>query len=97
MKDDVKTVISEKLTPKQRKIAEALIKCGVNLPCPRCGNTDFVIVDNYVIHPLTSDLRRPIGKNIPTAITICEQCGYVSEHALGALQLLPKEEEKESK
>jgi len=58
--------------------------------------TDFAILEDYVDLPLTRDLRGFTGRSIPTALVICIKCGHVSEHALGALQLLPKVDKKET-
>jgi hypothetical protein len=37
------------------------------------------------------------GPSVPTAVLACNRCGWVAQHALGVLGLLPKKEEKEEK
>jgi len=96
MKKDASWKLSKDLSPRQKKIAEALNERGANLPCPRCGSTDFSVFEDYGSHLLTHDLRSLTGKSIPTAVIICLKCGYVCEHALGGLQLMPKKDKKET-
>lgn len=76
-----------------QRIIAALEAKGVTLPCPRCGNEDFSIVDGYFVHSIQKNLKSISlggGKAIPTIGTICTNCGYLSEHALGSLGLLPQ-------
>jgi hypothetical protein len=77
------------------KIVKALTEKGVRLPCPRCGNQRFTLVDGYFSEPIQGELGGIVlgGPTIPSIVTICTQCGFISQHALGALGLLPKEEE----
>ena len=96
MKKHVSWEVSKDLSPRQKKIAKALNERGANLPCPRCGSTDFSVFEDYVSHLLTRDLRSLTSKSIPTAVTICIKCGYVCEHALVVLQLMPKKDKKET-
>lgn len=68
---------------------------GVNHPCPRCGNGVFTLVDGYfneMIQPNANTLNIG-GHTIPTVLTVCNRCGYLSQHALGVLGLLPKTNE----
>lgn len=86
---------------KKAEIIRALNERGVRLPCPRCGNPSFTLIDGYfneMIQPNANTLNIG-GPSIPSIITACIRCGYLSQHALGALGLLPtqennKEEEK---
>jgi hypothetical protein len=32
------------------------------------------------------------GQTVPAAAIVCNRCGFLSQHALGALGLLPKNE-----
>jgi len=34
------------------------------------------------------------GPSVPSVVTACNRCGYLSQHTLGTLGLLPKEEIK---
>lgn len=92
-KPDVPTpsLLSEE---QRRLIANALEERGATNPCPRCGNENWHVLEGYFTHPLTASTRelRLGGPAVPVAVVICTKCGFVSEHALGALALLPEEE-----
>lgn len=85
------------LNKKQKEqIIEALRNKGVKGICPMCGNKHFVLADGYFNNTLQADIVKLSlgGSGIPTAPIICSNCGFVSEHALGVLGLLPKDEKK---
>jgi ribosomal protein S27AE len=85
------------LSPEQkRKVVEALEKVGARLPCPRCGNNNFTLLDGYFNQPVQTELAGLVlgGPSVPSAVVVCTRCGYLSQHALGALGLLPKEAPK---
>jgi ribosomal protein L37E len=69
----------------QQKIIDALTQAGADRPCPRCGHEDFNLVDGYVSLPLQAKVAEGPSGSIPTVVTICERCGYVSQHALTVL------------
>ena len=79
----------------KQKVLEALDKAGANLPCPRCGNGHFSLVDGYFNHPIQTSLGGLVigGPSVPSVVVVCNQCGFISQHALGALNLLPKQPE----
>lgn len=79
----------------KRKIVEALSKKIPQLKCPMCNHNKFSLAEGY-FNNFIQDLKNISigGPSIPTAAIICENCGFVSQHALGALQLLSKEENK---
>jgi len=76
------------------KIVEALKERGVNLPCPRCGNKSFSVVDGYTgLSLVKRDAKTLFGAQyVPTAIVGCSNCGFICQHALGALGLMQKKE-----
>ena len=82
----------EAITEQQKhRIIQELEKRGANLPCPRCGNKSFTLLDGYVNQTLAGELSAAIivgGPSIPSAVTACTRCGFLSHHALGALGLL---------
>ena len=85
------------MTPeKKAEIIKALNDRGVMLPCPRCGNPSFTLIDGYFNEMIQPDMNTLNigGPTVPSVITACNKCGYISQHALGALGLLPKSEEK---
>lgn len=86
---------------KKVEIIRALNEKHVQLPCPRCGNSSFTLIDGYfneMIQPNVNTLNIG-GPSIPSIVTACNNCGYLSQHALGALGLLPNtgSEEKNGK
>jgi hypothetical protein len=67
----------------------------VNLPCPRCNNKHFTLVNGYFTHTLqsTQNELKIGGTTIPTVITVCSNCGFISQHAVGVLGLIPDNQE----
>ncbi len=83
----------QEMTPeKKNQIIEALRNKGATRACPRCGHTSFELVGGYFNHFIQHDFSNINfgGQSIPTAVVICSNCGALSEHALGALGLLPE-------
>lgn len=76
---------------RNKQIAAALTKKGVNLPCPRCGNDSFSVAGESRItiqeDPNTFQIG---GKSIPVVLIACSRCGYVAQHAQIPLGLLQK-------
>lgn len=75
------------------RIVSELEARGATLPCPRCGNGTFAVVGGYFNHFIQASLSGVNlgGPSIPTAVVVCAKCGWVAEHALGTLGLLPTE------
>jgi ribosomal protein L37E len=69
----------------QQKLIDALVKAGADRPCPRCGHDDFNLLDGYVSFPLQARLAEGPAGSISTVATICERCGYLSQHVLNVL------------
>lgn len=85
------------LTEAEREqIAAALRKAQVVFDCPMCHNKAFTILDGYTNFALTVQLGMYDfgGRSLPIALIVCNRCGFISQHALGALGLLPKGESK---
>ncbi len=79
------------LTEEQKNlIIKALEERGAKLPCPRCSNTQFTILDGYFNQTLQTELKNISigGLTIPSIVIGCVKCGFLSQHALGALGLL---------
>jgi len=81
---------------KKQEIIKAIEERGANLPCPRCGNNSFTLLDGYFNQTIQTDLKGMVlgGPSVPSVVVACNRCGYLSQHALGTLLLLPKEETK---
>ena len=81
----------------RKKVAEILQGKGVKLPCHRCGSLRFSVIDGYAHYSIQPELSGGIvigGPIVPVALVACENCGAITAHALGALGLLPKDEDK---
>jgi hypothetical protein len=70
------------------EISRALAAKGVDRACPRCGNPEFSVVAEFSIVLEESQSSYSMGgRSIPTVIVGCDKCGYIAQHALGALGL----------
>ncbi len=80
----------------KKKLAEALGKKINNITCPMCKNQEFSITDGYFNNVLQSSISAITlgGQMIPTIAVICTNCGFVSQHALGRLGFLEKNENR---
>jgi hypothetical protein len=75
----------------QARIKERLAEKGAVAPCPRCGQPEFALINNGILKPAiqdTSDNVVSSGVTIPSVITVCVQCGFLSIHALGTIGFL---------
>ncbi len=81
------------------KIIKTLEGRSANHPCPRCGNQQFSLADGYFSQPLQEKLGSLVfgGPAIPSVVVVCNQCGFISQHALGTLGLLPTPKQEEPK
>ncbi|NQS97523.1 MAG: hypothetical protein HQ591_03630 [candidate division Zixibacteria bacterium] len=79
---------------KKREIIKALEEHGANYPCPRCGNKSFALLGGYLSQTVQNDLDSIAigGLSIPSIVVVCKKCGFLCQHSLGALGLLPSEE-----
>lgn len=85
------------LTSEQKeKIKSELLKKVPTLVCPMCQNKSFSMAEGYFSNTLQVDLNSLAlgGQIIPSIGIICNNCGFISQHAIGRLGLLPKNEEK---
>jgi len=75
------------------KIAKKLEEKNALKPCPRCGQSSFVLADGYVNEFLQSGFGGIVfgGPTVPSVVVVCNNCGFMSQHALGPLGLLPKQ------
>ena len=80
---------------KRDEIAKRLTEKGALQPCPRCGHRQFTVIEGYFNPTLQDNLSGIVlgGKSIPCAVVGCNNCGYLAQHALGALGLLPADGE----
>lgn len=78
----------------KENIIRAIESKGASRPCPRCGCPNFSLVSGYFHHFIQPQIQgiRIGGPSVPTAVVACDQCGWLAEHALGVLNLLPKDQ-----
>ena len=78
----------------KKKITDELSSRIKQLACPMCHNLSFILADAYFNNSMQSNFKgiEIGGPSIPTIGIICSHCGFVSQHALGILGLLPKQE-----
>jgi len=83
----------------QKALNEHLGTAGNPLVCPMCGQNKFTMTDGYFMSIVQSDLKKLElgGVSIPTVSIICNNCGFVSQHAMGVLGLLPKKSQGKKK
>ncbi len=67
----------------KNEIIKALEKAKATQPCPRCGNKKFAIVDGYFTQMIQTKLGILVfgGPSIPCIIAVCDQCGFMAQHA----------------
>ena len=72
-------------------VAEALKRVGANADCPRCGNKTFNVLKGFFAHSIQVNPRgvQIGGAVIPTAVLVCNRCGYLVQHDLSTLQMQP--------
>jgi DNA-directed RNA polymerase subunit RPC12/RpoP len=75
---------------KKDQIIKKLTEKGAVKDCPRCGHKAFTLIDGYFNQTLQNDLTGFVlgGPSVPVAVVACNNCGYLSQHALGVLGLL---------
>ena len=78
------------------RIAKAIEERGGIMPCPRCASTEFTVADGYLNQTIQTELTGLVigGPSIPSALIVCTNCGFISQHALGVLGLLPPQPPK---
>jgi hypothetical protein len=69
------------------KLNEKLSKNTLGLKCPMCSQSHFSLADAYLRNDLQEDLKNVSlgGPSIPAVAIICTNCGFISQHAVGAL------------
>ena len=81
------------MTPEDKnKVVKALEERNAKLPCPRCGGRSFTLVDGYFNQSIQPSVGGGLvigGPAIPSVAVVCTQCGFIAQHALGVLGLMP--------
>ena len=79
-------------------IAKKLNDKKATLPCQRCGQGSFSVLDGYSKLSILNNFKSLNstvlgGPSVPVVLVACNNCGAITQHALGALGLLPKADE----
>jgi ribosomal protein S27AE len=71
------------------EIVARLLERKAALPCPRCGNRQFTLLSGYFNPPIQTELKGLVigGPSVPCVAVVCNQCGFLAQHALGVLGL----------
>jgi ribosomal protein L37E len=69
----------------QQRLIEALTGAGADRPCPRCGHEDFQLLDGYIGLAVQAKLGEGPSGSHTTIGTVCERCGYLSQHLVNVL------------
>jgi hypothetical protein len=71
------------------KVAEELQEKKASPVCVYCGSNNWAILhEAALVTQWSNQLPAP---GIPVAVMICNNCGNIRMHALGALNMLPQE------
>ena len=67
--------------------------------CPICHKGHFSFVDGYSNNVLGDNYQEINlgGRILPYIMLVCDNCGFISQHALGTLGLINKSEKVEEK
>ena len=81
----------------KRKIANTLSSKIPSIVCPMCHHNNFFILDGYFNIPINANINEMVigGTSIPIIGIVCANCGFISNHALGAIGLLNKKGKNE--
>jgi len=74
-----------------QRIIKVLEEKGAKLPCPRCGSRGFTLLNGYFNQTVQIETSGLVigGMAVPTVVVLCDKCGFISQHALSVLGLLP--------
>lgn len=75
----------------RENVAKMLDERKVNKPCSRCGHEQFALLEeftNIFINKKASGDLVIGGPTVPAAIVVCNNCGAITFHAIGALGML---------
>jgi len=82
---------------KKIKINNAFKEAGLTNTCPRCNDGEFLFVENMLYDQIGYNSGSPFSlltPTIPVVVIICKKCGFVSQHSLQVLGLLPDKDEQ---
>lgn len=73
----------------KHRIVAALKTRGAG-SCPRCQNSQWTVSEYSMIEVQATMKRNSVEKTtIPAVMIVCENCGFISQHALQPLGIWP--------
>ena len=76
---------------RSERIIELLGERGASKPCPRCGTERFeVVAETSVLMPGGVPHSPPEDRFVPVVMIACKNCGWLSQHALVAIGMMPE-------
>lgn len=76
---------------RKKEIIQRLASRVEKMKCPMCQSEKFTLLDGYITDIVKEDYSKiVIGQvtMIPSVALVCNNCGFISQHSLGALGLL---------
>lgn len=81
--------MSDKRKFDKDKFAQLLTEKGAKTPCQRCGHNLLALIEGYSFLPVNDKQGTISGKpTIPAILIVCNNCGSITPHALGAFEKL---------
>jgi predicted Zn-ribbon and HTH transcriptional regulator len=73
------------------RVSAALRERVETLRCPMCTREQMVMAPWFFKHQVALHLEKAVvgGPTVPVAPLVCTHCGFMSQHSLGILGLLP--------
>lgn len=81
---------------RKKEIIQTLATRIDKMECPICHKDKFSLLDGYINDGVQDDYKHQVigvRTRIPSVALICNNCGFISQHSLGVLGLLPQETE----
>lgn len=81
----------------REEIIKSIDEKGANLPCHRCGQNTFALIDGFSRYHLSDNMNENTigGSGVPIVLIACNNCGAITPHA--ALALIKTENNQEKK
>lgn len=82
---------------RKKEIILSLASRIEKMECPICHKESFSLLDGYINDSVQENYRmQTIGSKtmIPSVALVCNNCGFISQHSLGVLELMSKDAEK---
>jgi transcription elongation factor Elf1 len=74
-----------------KQLKDFLTRIDATLPCHRCGNPEFAIVDGKGEFAIKNFQGKGVEQTLPVMFVVCSTCGAVTPHAMGAIDTVLSE------